>query len=101
MFLRALELVPRFLYNHKRFGRFLDILITHSPPLHIHDQQDPAHIGLKALVPILDLFEPRYHLHGHTTAHGYDQSGRTLQYRNTQVINVNPYRVIEFTCGEA
>ena len=96
MFLRAMGLMPGLLHNRHSFGRYLDILVTHAPPFHIHDHQDQAHTGLKAFFPILDLFHPHYHLHGHTTVYG-DDSKRISQYKKTKIINVNPYRIIEYT----
>src|SRR5262249_38211244 len=34
------QLVPRLWLNKMRYGRFLDVLITHAPPQGIHDQAD-------------------------------------------------------------
>src|SRR5574337_447507 len=42
---RVLALAPRLWLNRVRHGRFLDILVTHSPPLGVHDGTDPAHVG--------------------------------------------------------
>ena len=39
MYLRILKLLPGLLLNRLRYGRFLDILITHSPPFGIHDDE--------------------------------------------------------------
>lgn len=96
MFLRTVGLVPGLLHNHYSVGRYLDIFITHAPPFNIHDHHDRAHTGLKAFFPILDFFRPDYHLHGHTTVYGSD-SERIFQYKQTKIINVNPYRIIEYT----
>jgi hypothetical protein len=96
MFLRAMGLVPGFLHNHHHFGRYVDIFISHSPPYHIHDQEDRAHTGLKAFVPILDLFQPEWHLHGHISIYEPD-SKRISQYGKTKIININPFRIIEYT----
>ena len=35
-------LVPRLLLNRVRYGRYLDVLITHAPPRGIHDRADTA-----------------------------------------------------------
>lgn len=95
MFLRAMGLVPGLLHNHHSFGRYVDIFITHAPPFHIHDHQDRAHTGVKAFLPILDLFGPQYHLHGHITVYGGD-SKRSSKYKGMKIINVNPYRIIDY-----
>ncbi len=92
---RVLQLTPALLVNRARYGRFLDILITHSPPRGIHDGKDSAHIGFDAFLTVMDRFRPRYLLHGHS--HVYRNDIPTLtRYRHTQVINVYPYRVLEF-----
>jgi len=41
----------RLLFNRYRYGRYLDLLIAHSPPFGIHDLKDPAHIGLRPKRP--------------------------------------------------
>lgn len=96
MFLRAMGLVPGLLHNHHSFGRYLDIFITHAPPFHIHDDPDRAHTGMKAFLPILDHFHPQYHLHGHITVYG-DNARRISKYNDTKIVNVNPYRIIEYS----
>jgi uncharacterized protein len=65
-FARALRLYPRLMLNKANYGRALDILITHSPPFGIHDEETQAHQGLKAINWLLRVAKPRYHFHGHT-----------------------------------
>lgn len=90
---KVLRMAPALLANRARHGRYLDVLITHSPPRGIHDGDDRAHRGFKSLVGFMDLFKPRYLLHGHKHVYGPEQT-RT-QYGSTQVINVHPFRVIK------
>lgn len=97
MFLRAASLLPRLLYNRLRYGRALDILITHSPPFGIHDEDSSAHRGLKAINWLLRLAQPRYHLHGHTHIYRRNLTISDSQVGSTRVINVYPYKVIEVT----
>jgi Icc-related predicted phosphoesterase len=59
------QLVPWLLVNRLRFGRYLDVLITHAPPRGIHDQSDRCHTGFEAFNWLVRRFQPRYHLHGH------------------------------------
>lgn len=92
---RVLQLTPALLVNRARYGRFLDILITHSPPRGIHDGKDAAHIGFDAFLTVMNRFRPRYLLHGHSHVYRNDIPTMT-RYRDTQVINVYPYRVLEF-----
>lgn len=91
---RVMALAPRLWWNRPRHGRCLDILITHSPPLGIHDDTDPAHVGFAAFNWLISLFHPRYLLHGH--AHVYRQDAvTTTRVGQTTVMNVYPFRVIE------
>jgi Icc-related predicted phosphoesterase len=88
------RLVPRLLLNRQRYGRYLDILVTHSPPFGVHDRRDRAHVGFKVFHTFMKLFKPRYLLHGHI--HIYRQSEtRETRVEETTVINVFPYRVLE------
>lgn len=92
---RALRLAPSLLVNRLRHGRFLDILVTHAPPRGIHDDTDLAHTGFEAFRSVMDVFRPRLLLHGHSHVYRSDTVTST-RYKDTQVINVFPYRVIEW-----
>jgi Icc-related predicted phosphoesterase len=84
-------MVPQLLVNRVRHGRFLDILVTHAPPRHIHDQEDRPHQGFVVFRWFLRTFRPRYHLHGHI--HVYDNRTTTrTEYYDTLVLNAYPYR---------
>jgi Icc-related predicted phosphoesterase len=84
------RLAPRLLLNKVRYGRYLDLLITHAPPFGIHDRSDLAHTGFKSFLPFMRTFRPRYLLHGHV--HTYSPLAATqTHYRDTFVINVHPY----------
>lgn len=79
----VLKMVPALLINKLRFGRYIDLLVTHSPPFGIHDQPDAAHQGVKAFLWLSKTFKPICHIHGHI--HLYDEKtifktmlGRTL-----------------------
>jgi len=91
---KAWKLVPALLANRVLHGRYLDILITHAPPLGIHDGEDWPHRGSEALLRLMARFRPRYLLHGHK--HIYGPEPRRTRYMDTEVINVYPYRVIEW-----
>jgi Icc-related predicted phosphoesterase len=97
---RILALVPRLYLNRVRHGRFLDILITHSPPRGVHDGTDPAHVGFTALNRFIARFQPRYLLHGHSHVYRRDVITKT-QVGPTTILNVCPYRVIELDAGHA
>ena len=44
---KLLFLAPRLLWNKIRYGTYLDIFLTHASPRHIHDREDPCHIGFE------------------------------------------------------
>jgi Icc-related predicted phosphoesterase len=94
-YLRAIQLLPKLLFNRIRYKRALDILITHSPPFGIHDDSDVAHQGLKALNWLIKIAKPKYLLHGHTHFYRNNISESETMYENTKIINVYPYKVIE------
>lgn len=82
------------MYTQLRWGRLLDILITHAPPYRIHDGQDLAHRGFKAFLSFMDRFQPRYLIHGHR--HVYHlQRPEVTPYHQTTVINVYGHSLME------
>ena len=88
------RMTPALLINRVRYGRYLDILITHAPPFGIHDASDLPHRGFKALLGFMARFRPRYLLHGHK--HVYGPREHQARYLDTEVINVYPFSVIEW-----
>ncbi|MEW6400501.1 MAG: metallophosphoesterase [Chloroflexota bacterium] len=94
-YIRALALLPGLLRNHLRYGRALDILISHSPPFGIHDEETQAHTGLRALNWLLRVARPRFHFHGHTHFFRRNISDWETLVGPTKVVNVFPYKVIE------
>jgi len=92
---RAFSLLPRLLLNRMQYGRALDILISHSPPFGIHDDDDPAHNGLKALNWLIHFAQPRYLLHGHTHFYKRNLASPETTIGITKVVNVYPYKIIE------
>jgi len=95
MYLRVLGLFPGLLWNRLRYGRALDILISHSPPFGINDDDSSAHRGLLALNFLIRWAKPRYHLHGHMHVYNRNLEVSTTTLGSTQVVNVFPYQVLE------
>ena len=94
-YLRAMRLLPGLLRNRMRYGRALDILVTHSPPRGIHDDESAAHRGLRAINWLLRLARPRYHLHGHMHFLRRNLEPDLTQLGPTSIMNVYPYHVFE------
>jgi Icc-related predicted phosphoesterase len=94
MVMEIFRLVPRLLLNRLVYGRFVDVLLTHAPPLGIHDKPDLCHKGFKAFLWFMDAFKPKYLIHGHV--HLYDLSDiRVTTYRDTQVVNAYGHYIID------
>lgn len=94
MFLKILFLIPRLFFNRIIHGRYLDILLTHSPPYQLNDRTDPAHKGFKAFRFFMRAFEPRYLLHGHVHLYDYNEE-RITHFHKTKIINVYDHYVLE------
>ena len=87
------KLVPGLFLNKLRFGRYLDIFVSHAPPWQIHDKTDLPHQGIKAFRWLIDVFQPAYHLHGHIHVYRQDEVTESLE-KNTWVVNTYGYRVL-------
>jgi Icc-related predicted phosphoesterase len=94
-YFRALRMFPRLIVNRMNYGRALDILITHSPPFGIHDEDSQAHQGLKAINWLLRVAQPRYHFHGHTHFQRRNISPSETHHGITRIINIFPYKIID------
>jgi uncharacterized protein len=95
MYLRVISFLPALLRQRVQTGGGLDIVIAHSPPRGIHDDDDPAHVGFLAFRDFVRVFKPRYFLHGHTLVYKSNLLPPVTQLGATTVINVNPYRLLE------
>jgi Icc-related predicted phosphoesterase len=95
MYGRALGLAPKLLRQRLQTGAGLDIMVAHSPPLGIHDDDDPAHTGFQAFRGLIRVFKPRYFLHGHTMTYKGNLQPAVTRVGSTTVINVYPYKLLE------
>lgn len=94
MMAHVLALAPRLLLNRLRYGRYLDVLLTHAPPLGIHNGPDLPHRGFAAFIRLMDWFAPRYLIHGHIhRSYGFSAVTET-RYRSTTVLNTAGYRLL-------
>jgi Icc-related predicted phosphoesterase len=95
MLFRVWRLAPQLLFNRLRYGRYLDVLLTHAPPLDIHNGPDFPHRGFRALLTFMDRFAPRYLIHGHIhLSYGFSTVTET-QYKQTTVLNTAGYRLLD------
>ncbi len=92
--LKLLKMVPKLIYNKLKYGRYLDIFMTHASPRHIHDHEDQCHLGFECYNWFLQQFKPVYMVHGHI--HLYDlREERIGKYYDSTVVNAYAHYVIE------
>lgn len=94
MWYNVLYLIPRLLINKVRYGRYLDILVAHSPPYGIHNGEDRVHVGFRSFLWLMKTFKPRYLIHGHRHIFSPAEVTKT-QYIDTKVINIYPYKILD------
>jgi Icc-related predicted phosphoesterase len=96
MMRRVWALAPRLYFNKLRHGRYLDIMLTHAPPLGIHNGPDRPHRGFQAFLTFMDMFSPQYLIHGHIhRSYGFSAVTET-KYNHTNVLNTAGYRLLTF-----
>ena len=94
MWSHVLRLVPGMIINKARYGRYLDVFVTHAPPRGIHDKSDLPHQGIDAFRWLLRVFQPAYHFHGHIHVYHPNEITET-RFERTRVINTYGYKMIE------
>jgi len=93
MWLHVARLIPGLLLNRLRYGRYLNVFVTHAPAWGLQDQPDLPHQGIKAFRWLLAHFQPDYHLHGHIHVYRPDTVTETT-FGRTTVINAYEYKQI-------
>lgn len=91
---RVGQLILRLWLERLRGRRGLDVLITHAPPLRIHDAADLPHTGFASYYALWTLFRPQLVLHGHMHAQRNLEEMETM-VGPTRVVNVFPYRLLQ------
>lgn len=95
MLFRMWRITPRLLLNRYRYGRYVDVLLTHAPPLGIHNGPDRPHHGFRSFLQFMDRFKPRYLIHGHIhRSYGFSAVTET-RYNQTIVLNTAGYRLLQ------
>jgi len=94
MWFNVVQLIPQLVINKLRYGRYLDVFVAHSPPYGIHNGEDRVHIGFRAFLWLMQVFKPRYMVHGHQHIYSPNEITET-QYMETKVINIYPYKILE------
>jgi calcineurin-like phosphoesterase family protein len=89
---RARRLARHARYRRLRDGRGVDVVIAHSPPKGLGDDDDRPHEGFEAFHGLVRRLRPRLFLHGHIHPYGITRPDRYIG--ETRVVNVIPYKVI-------
>lgn len=88
---RVRRLFPLLLRN-----RGFDILLTHAPAFGVNDGQDLPHQGFTAFRRLMDVYQPRVMIHGHTHLNYGLEYPRESYYSNTKIINAYEKYVLDF-----
>ena len=73
----------------------VDVVITHAPPRHIHDAQDPCHMGFECYRRLIEKYRPTYFIHGHIHKEFTDPAERITVFNSTKVVNTYGYCLLE------
>jgi Icc-related predicted phosphoesterase len=70
------------------------VLVTHSPPFGIGDGEDPAHIGFRSFVRLIDRHQPPLWLYGHVHLYGAEPV-RVRERGTTRLVNVYGHQIFD------
>ncbi len=73
----------------------IHMVITHAPPRHIHDAQDPCHMGFNSFVNLIDKRNPNYFIHGHIHKDFKNHGDRITLVNTTKIINTCGFTILE------
>lgn len=73
----------------------VDIVLTHAPVRGFGDEDNVAHRGFAAFLPLLDKYRPRYLVHGHIHQRYGANRPRCYQYGETTIINATGRYMLE------
>lgn len=88
-------LTPWLLYNRWRYGRAVDILLTHAPPTGPHAGTDLPHRGIPAFERFNRRWRPRLHVHGHVHLIGANAPREYVTAEGVRVINAFGFTLID------
>ena len=77
-----------------------DILLTHAAAYGVDDANDWAHMGFECFVKLLDIYRPKYYIHGHIHLNYGGGHTRRQQYGETEIINGYQFHKFEYETGK-
>ncbi len=88
-------MTPRLLWNRWRYGRALDVLLTHAPPTGPHAGEDFPHRGIPAFERFNRRWRPRLHVHGHVHLIGANARREYTTPEGVRVVNGFDFTLID------
>ncbi len=73
----------------------VDVVVTHAPPRHIHDAEDPCHRGFECYHRLIQKYQPQYFIHGHIHRTFDHPDDRITVVGRTKVVNSYGYSILE------
>jgi Icc-related predicted phosphoesterase len=73
----------------------VDVVVTHAPPRHIHDAEDPCHRGFECFHRLIKNYRPNYFIHGHIHKSFESPAQRVTVVSKTKVVNTYGYNILE------
>jgi Icc-related predicted phosphoesterase len=73
----------------------VDIVLAHAPVRGYGDEENIAHQGFEAFLPLLDKYKPAYFIHGHIHKSYSSRLIREREYGETKIINGSGRYVLE------
>jgi Icc-related predicted phosphoesterase len=73
----------------------VDVVISHAPPRHVHDREDPCHQGFVSFHRLIARHAPRFHLHGHVHSAFAEPGERVTMVHRTRVVNCSGAYLLE------
>lgn len=101
---KLMAMIPKLILNKIKYGRYIDILLTHTPPYKqdtsdkIYSKNETA-TGFQCISKFIKKFKPKYVVHGNI--HIYDNEKNRISYEDGyQLINAYSRYVLEFNNEE-
>lgn len=91
----VMRLAPRLLWNHRRHGRAIDVLLTHAAPRGPHEGDDHVHQGVAAFNMFHRLFKPKLHVHGHVHLSGANAPRCYVTDEGVRVVNAYEFALVD------
>lgn len=89
------RLAPLLWYRERRFGRAVDVLMTHAPPLGPTAGDDYAHRGVPAFNRFHRRWRPLLHVHGHVHLDASSAQRSYVSEDGVRVVNAFQYTLID------